>query len=67
MVLLILMGIFFTIPLYLQIVQGFDAFETGLRMLPVSVTMLITAMSASKLARWPARTVGKTAQSVEPL
>jgi len=54
---LILMGIFFTVPLYLQIVQGLDAFETGLRMLPVSVTMLITAMSASKLARWPARTV----------
>jgi EmrB/QacA subfamily drug resistance transporter len=54
---LILMGIFFTIPLYLQIVQGFDAFETGLRMLPVSVTMLITAMSASKLSRWPARTI----------
>jgi EmrB/QacA subfamily drug resistance transporter len=54
---LILLGIFFTIPLYLQLVQGFDAFETGLRMLPVSVTMLITAMSASKLARWPARTV----------
>jgi EmrB/QacA subfamily drug resistance transporter len=54
---LILMGIFFVVPLYLQIVQGFDAFETGVRMLPVSVTMLITAMSASKLARWPARTI----------
>ena len=40
---LILMGIFFTIPLYLQIVQGFDAFETGVRMLPVSVAMLLTA------------------------
>jgi Na+/melibiose symporter-like transporter len=54
---LILMGIFFTIPLYLQIVQGFDAFETGVRMLPVSITMLITAMSASALSRWPARSI----------
>ena len=41
---LILMGIFFSIPLYLQVVQGFNAFETGLRMLPVSVTLFITAL-----------------------
>jgi MFS family permease len=47
---LILMGIFFTIPLYLQVVQGFDAFETGLRMLPVSVAMLITAGIGARLA-----------------
>lgn len=40
---LILMGIFFTIPLYLQVVQGYDAFETGLRMLPVSVTLFLTS------------------------
>ncbi|MDX6605637.1 MAG: hypothetical protein QOD14_177 [Solirubrobacterales bacterium] len=55
---LILMGIFFTVPLYLQVVQGFDAFQTGLRMLPVSVTMLLTAALASRLAsRWPARPI----------
>ena len=47
---LIMMGIFFTIPLYLQIVQGFDAFETGLRMLPVSVTLFLTATLAPRLA-----------------
>ncbi len=55
---LILMGIFFTIPLYLQIVQGFDAFETGVRMLPVSVAMLLTAAAGSALAaRWAPRTI----------
>jgi MFS family permease len=48
---LILMGIFFSIPLYLQIVQGFDAFETGLRMLPVSVTLFATALLGSRLSR----------------
>ena len=37
---LILLGLFFAIPLYLQVVQGFDAFQTGLRLLPVSITML---------------------------
>ena len=47
---LILMGIFFAIPLYLQIVQGFDAFETGLRMLPVSVTLFVTALLGSRLS-----------------
>ncbi|MFF9718341.1 MFS transporter [Streptomyces sp. NPDC014603] len=48
---LILLGLFFTIPLYLQAVQGFDAFETGLRLLPVSVTMFVTSLSASSLGR----------------
>lgn len=48
---LILLGLFFTIPLYLQVVQGFDAFETGLRLLPVSVTMFVTSLSASSLGR----------------
>ncbi|WP_151482288.1 MFS transporter [Streptomyces albicerus] len=48
---LILLGLFFTIPLYLQVVQGFDAFETGLRLLPVSVTMLAASMVAARLGR----------------
>ncbi len=37
---LILMGIFFTVPLYLQVVEGLDALETGVRMLPASVGTL---------------------------
>lgn len=49
---LILLGAFFTIPLYLQVVQGLNAFETGLRLLPVSVTMLVTAMVAPMLDRY---------------
>ncbi|HET9143374.1 MFS transporter [Actinophytocola sp.] len=49
---LILLGLFFTIPLYLQVVQGLDAFQTGLRLLPVSVTMFVTAMSAPLLNRF---------------
>ena len=55
---LILMGVFFAIPLYLQVVQGFDAFQTGVRMLPVSVTLFVTALVGSRLAgRYPARTI----------
>ena len=37
---LVLMGTFFVIPVYLQVVLGLDAFETGKRLLPLSVAML---------------------------
>ena len=47
---LILLGTFFVIPLYLQVVQGFNAFETGLRLLPVSVTMLVAALAGPRVA-----------------
>lgn len=53
---LILMGIFFTVPLFLQIVQGLDALETGVRMLPASVGLFTSALLGSALAkRFPAR------------
>ncbi|MFF9060938.1 MFS transporter [Streptomyces sp. NPDC014882] len=48
---LILLGLFFAIPLYLQVVQGFDAFQTGLRLLPVSVTMLAASLGAARIGR----------------
>jgi EmrB/QacA subfamily drug resistance transporter len=55
---LILMGVFFTIPLYLQLVLGFDALDTGLRMLPVSVAMFVTATAGSWLAsKFSARSI----------
>ncbi|MEX1142845.1 MAG: MFS transporter [Thermoleophilaceae bacterium] len=47
---LILLGTFFVLPVYLQVVLGLDAFETGKRLFPMSVTMLIAAMSGPKLA-----------------
>ena len=55
---LILMGVFFTIPLYLQLVIGLDALETGLKMLPVSITMFLASAAGSRLsARFPIRTI----------
>jgi MFS family permease len=55
---LILMGIFFVVPLYLQIVLGLDALQTGIKMLPVSITMLITSAMGSRLVtRFPVRTM----------
>ena len=48
---LILMGVFFTVPLYLQIVHGLDALETGVRMLPASVGLFAAAVVGSALAK----------------
>ena len=54
----VLMGVFFAIPLYLQIVQGYDALETGVRMLPTSVALLVTALLGARLAaRFAPRTI----------
>jgi EmrB/QacA subfamily drug resistance transporter len=47
----ILLGIFFTLPLYLQIVLGSDALDTGIRMLPISIAMFLTSVSGPALAQ----------------
>ena len=55
---LILMGVFFTIPLYLQLVIGLDALETGLKMLPVSIAMFLASAAGSRLSgRYPIRSI----------
>lgn len=47
---LILLGTFFVMPVYLQVVLGLDAFETGKRLFPLSVTMFIAALAGPRLA-----------------
>jgi MFS family permease len=47
---LILAGTFFVIPLYLQLVLGKDALETGLKILPISLTMMLAAVLGPRLA-----------------
>ncbi len=55
---LILMGIFFIVPLYLQLVIGLDALQTGLKLLPVSVAMFIASAAGSRLsAKYPVRSI----------
>jgi Na+/melibiose symporter-like transporter len=46
---LVLMGTFFVLPVYLQVVLGLDAFDTGKRLLPMSITMLLAALAGPKL------------------
>jgi EmrB/QacA subfamily drug resistance transporter len=58
---LLLMGVFFTVPLYLQLVLGFDALETGIKMLPVSVTMFLASAVGSRLStRFAVRAIVRT-------
>jgi len=47
---LILAGTFFVLPLYLQLVLEKNALETGLKILPISIAMMLGAMSGPKLA-----------------
>jgi MFS family permease len=47
---LVLMGTFFVLPVYLQVVLGFDALETGIKLLPMSVTMFTAALLGPRVA-----------------
>jgi MFS family permease len=47
---LLLLGTFFVLPVYLQVVLGLDAFETGKRLFPMSVTMFAAALLGPRLA-----------------
>jgi MFS family permease len=44
-------GLLFLIPLFTQSVLGFDAFETGLALLPLSIGVLATSMTTPRLGR----------------
>ena len=42
-------GLFFIVPLYLSVCLGLTALETGARLLPLSITLLIAAIGIPKL------------------
>jgi MFS family permease len=44
----VMMGIFFVIPLYLSVALGLSAIDTGLRITPLSITMLLAAVGVPK-------------------
>ena len=47
---LILAGAFFVLPLFLQLVLEKNALQTGLKVLPISVTMMLAAIFGPRLA-----------------
>jgi MFS family permease len=44
-------GLFFCVPLYLSVALGLSAVETGIRILPLSITLLLAAVGVPKV--WP--------------
>jgi EmrB/QacA subfamily drug resistance transporter len=44
----VMMGIFFVIPLYLSVALGLSAIDTGLKITPLSITMLLAAAGVPK-------------------
>jgi MFS family permease len=42
-------GLFFAVPLFLSVALGLSAIATGVRLLPLSVTLLLTAVGVPKL------------------
>jgi MFS family permease len=45
---LVQMGLFFTIPLFLSVALGLSAIDTGIRILPLSITLLVSAAGVPK-------------------
>ncbi len=46
---LITAAIFFVIPIYLQMVLGYDALKTGIKIFPLSIAIVISSMVGSKM------------------
>ncbi|HEU0193275.1 MAG TPA: MFS transporter [Gaiellales bacterium] len=56
----VMMGLFFVVPLYLSVALGLSAIDTGLRITPLSVTMLVAAAGVPRFLPQvsPRRVVG---------
>jgi EmrB/QacA subfamily drug resistance transporter len=46
---LLMMGIFFLLPLYLSVALGLSAIDTGVRIMPMSLTLLAAALGVPRL------------------
>lgn len=56
-------SIFFIIPVYLQTILGYDALETGLKLIPLSLGLLIfTILGSRASAKFPARRIARIGQ-----
>jgi MFS family permease len=45
---IVMMGVFFVLPLFLSVALGLSAIETGIRITPLSITMLVAAAGVPK-------------------
>ncbi len=55
---LILAALFFVLPVYLQVVLGYDALQTGIKILPLSIAVVLFSVVGTRLvAKLPLRKV----------
>ena len=43
-------GLFFTLPVFLQVTLGKDAFETGVQLIPLSIALVVSSLAGAGLA-----------------
>lgn len=56
-------GLFFMVPVYLQMTLGFDALETGIRIFPLSVSLILFSIFGTRLStRWSPRRIVRVGQ-----
>lgn len=56
-------GLFFMVPVYLQMTLGLDALETGIRIFPLSIALIVFSILGTRLsARWSPRRVVRVGQ-----
>lgn len=53
-------GVFFTIPLFLSVVLGLSAIDTGIRLVPLSVALLVSALGVPRV--WPSASPRRVAR-----
>lgn len=55
---IVMAAIFFIIPIYLQMTLGYDALQTGVRILPLSVAVILASVIGARLSgKWSPRNI----------
>jgi len=58
-------GLFFMVPVYLQMTLGLDALETGIKIFPLSISLILFSVLGTGLSRaWSPRRIVRTGQLV---
>jgi len=58
-------GLFFMVPVYLQMTLGLDALETGIKIFPLSISLIVFSVLGTGLSRaWSPRRIVRTGQLV---
>jgi Na+/melibiose symporter-like transporter len=58
-------GLFFMVPVYLQMTLGLDALQTGLKIFPLSVSLILFSIAGTVLSRfWSPRRIVRVGQLV---